>query len=1048
MPRPAPASLLVGTFLVLATELPAQRPTPPPTPPNVDTLLYHGMRYRMVGPYRGGRSTAVTGIAGRPHTFLMGTTGGGVWRTDDAGNSWTSLTDRYLDVGNIGALDVADTDPNVIYVGTGSACIRGNVSVGRGVWKSTDAGQTWRFVGLRESGAIGALVVHPADPNLVYVAALGHPFGRNPERGVFRSKDGGTTWEKVLYLNDSTGAVALAMNPANPRQIFAAMWRAERKPWTLISGSGESGLYVTADGGDTWKKVEGGLPTGLVGKIGVSVSPANPSRVWAIVEAKERPGLYRSEDGGASWSLVNAESRLHARAWYYNHVVAHPTEEHTVFVLNTPFLRSIDGGRTFEEIPVPHGDTHDLWINPRQPDIYALADDGGVVVTLNKGRTFSSMYNQPTAELYDVTVDNQFPYRIYGSQQDNSAISVRHRHRRHTLRPQEEWLYPAGCETGPIALHPDHPEVIWGGCYGGAINRLDLRTDSRRNVLLYPANPTRAVRDLRYRFQWVAPIVVSPHDPNEVYHASQFVHRTRDGGMTWETVSPDLTTNNKALQPFPGEPITGDNTGVEVFNTIFALVVSPHDPRTLWAGTDDGLVHLTRDGGRTWTNITPPGMPSLGTVNRIDVSASDPGRAYLAVQRYRMDDFRPYVFRTTDFGRTWTLLTDGRNGIPADHPVRVVRADPARPGLLYAGTEFGMFVSFNDGARWQRLQLNLPATPITDLRVHRGDLVVATQGRSFWVLDDLTPLRELAADPGRRTRVFTPRDAARTAAGEPLGEQDLTKPDPLPDGALIHYALVNSARSVHLVVTDAGGRTVREFSSDSARAADLRTARVPSDPGMHRVVWDLTYPGARPPRGISGGGPAVKAPPGVYQIRLTVDDITHQTAVRVTGHPLDTTFIRQTDYEEQFRVSWAVRDTLDQMYRAVDRIRSIRDQSRRAVERAAAAGRDTTRLRQLADTLVKDLDALEDELMKPGTGLTAPARLDAQYVTLLNYLTGFGGYGAGSTEGRPTAGALERQRDLDREWGSIRARLGALLQAGVGALNAEMARLGVEAVVP
>lgn len=637
--------------------------------------------------------------------------------------------------------------------------------------------------------------------------------------------------------------------------------------------------------------------------------------------------------------------------------------------------------------------------------------------------------------------------RIYGSQQDNSAISVRHQHRRHTLRPQEEWLYPSGCETGPIALHPDHPEVIWGGCYGGAINRLDLRTDSRRNVLLYPANPTRAVRDLRYRFQWVAPIVVSPHDPNEVYHASQYVHRTRDAGMTWETISPDLTTNNKALQPFPGEPITGDNTGVEVFNTIFALVVSPHDPGTLWAGTDDGQVQLTRDGGRAWTNITPPGMPPLGTVNRIDVSTSDPGRAYLAVQRYRMDDFRPYVFRTTDFGRTWTLLTDGRNGIPADHPVRVVRADPARPGLLYAGTEFGMFVSFNDGVRWQRLQLNLPATPITDLRVHRGDLVVATQGRSFWILDDLTPLRELAADPGRRTRLFTPRDAARTAAGEPLRELELSKPDPLPDGALIHYALVDAARSVRLVVTDAAARAVREFSSDSALAAEFRTPRLPSGAGLHRVVWDLTYPGARPPRASTGGGPNLKAPPGVYQIRLTVDGVTHQTAVRVTGHPLDTTFIGQADYEEQFRVSRAVRDTLDQIYRSVDRIRRARDQTARAVERAAAAGKDTTRLRQLADTLVKDLDTLEDELTKPGTGLTAPARLDAQYVTLLNYLTGLGGYGAGSTEGRPTAGALERQRDLDREWATLRRRLAALLQSGLAALNAEMARLGVEAIV-
>ena len=717
------------------------------SPVAVDPALYAGLSYRMVGPFRGGRATAVAGIAEQPNIFFMGTTGGGLWKTDDAGGHWTNVTDGFLNVGNIGAIDVADSDPRIIYVGTGSASIRGNSSVGRGVWKSSDGGATWRHLGLPESGAIGKLVVHPTNPDVVYVAALGHPFGRNPERGVYRTRDGGATWEHVLFLNDGTGAVTLSINPDNPDEIYAGMSRIERKPWTMISGGPDGGVYRTTDGGTSWRKLAGGLPMGNMGKVGVTVSPANPRRVWALVEAEPGGGLYRSDDRGATWTLVNTDKEVRGRPWYYGHVRADPVDPGKVYVMNVPLLRSTDGGATFKKIPVPHGDTHDIWINPRDPRVFGVSSDGGTQVTVNDGRTFSSVYNQPTAELYDLQVDNQVPYRLYGSQQDNSSISVLQRRLHNSLRPQQEWGYAAGCETGPVALHPDHPEIIFGGCYGGEINRQDLRNDTRVSVTVYPEATALAPRDKINRWQWLAPIVVSPHDPATVYHASQYLYRSRDRGNTWTRISPDLTTNDARYQAWPGEPITADNpNGAETFTTIYAVTPSPHDARTIWVGTDDGRLHITRDDGKRWADITPPGLPPLSTVNRIEVSPHAPGRAFVAAYRYKLDDFTPYIFRTENYGRTWTRIADGTNGIPASHPVRVVREDNERRGLLYAGTEFGLFVSFDDGKRWQSLQLNLPATPVMDLKVHRGDLAVATQGRSFWILDDLGPLRELAAD--------------------------------------------------------------------------------------------------------------------------------------------------------------------------------------------------------------------------------------------------------------------------------------------------------------
>ncbi|MEJ2540751.1 MAG: glycosyl hydrolase, partial [Gemmatimonadota bacterium] len=779
--------------------------------------LLSTLEYRSVGPFRGGRVTAVGGFGDRPGSFVMGTTGGGVWVTDDAGERWRNVTDDALDVGSIGAVEVAPGDPNVIYVGTGSAGIRGNVSIGRGVWRSTDRGDTWTFSGLPDAGLIGKIQVDPRDADVAFVAALGNPFAKNPERGVYRTRDGGESWDRVLFVADSVGAVDLVMDPSNPRVLYAGMWRAQRKPWTLVDASRDGGVWKTTDGGDHWTRLtdpsmDNGLPSRtLFGRIGLAVSPANPDRVWALINAPDpHGGIWRSDDGGDQWEKVNRDRRFRQRHWYYSHLEADPRDPNTIYVLNTGMYRSVDGGEDWERIQVPHGDVHDLWIQPGDPDAMVVGNDGGAQVSLNGGRSWSTMHNQPTAEFYRVEVDHQWPYRLYGAQQDNSTISVSSRVDG-DLSPEQDWYSVGGAESGHISVHP-HPDsahIVWAGNYIGQVDRVNLKTGERRNMILYPEmGDGVAPRDARYRFQWNAPILISRHDPGVVYHASQYVHRTTDGGMTWETISPDLTTDNEEQQGLPGGPLQVDHTGVEVYNTVFVLSESPDDPEELWAGTDDGRVHLTRDGGATWTEITPDDMPREGTVNSIDLSTRRPGRAVMAVYRYRDGDFRPYVFLTDDYGDDWDLLTDGENGIPEDHPVRVVREDPDRPGLFYAGTEFGMYLSFDEGDHWQPLQLNLPRTPVTDLRVHRQDLVVATQGRSFWILDDLTPLHGLRDEVTEEAlHLVPPRDVTLARFRATGGDR---APDDAANGVVLHFWIGSQVEGeVEIEVLDADGTVIR-----------------------------------------------------------------------------------------------------------------------------------------------------------------------------------------------------------------------------------------------
>lgn len=1036
----------------------------------VDSTFFAGMEYRMAGPYRGGRSTAVAGFPEKPSTYLMGTTGGGVWKTTNAGQSWNNISDGFFG-GSIGAVAVAHADPSVIYVGTGSACIRGNTSTGHGAYRSMDGGKTWSFVGLPEAGQIGDIQVHPKDANVVYVAALGHPFGKNPERGVYRSTDGGDSWEHVLALSDSTGVVDLSLNPQNPREIYAAAWSGIRKPWAIRSGSRDGGVYKSTDGGDSWQRLENGLPHDLVGKTAVSVSPANPDRVWAMVEARApEGGLYRSDDAGRSWQRVNRDRDLRQRAYYYIHVNADPQDENTVYVLNVGMHKSVDGGKSFERIQVPHGDVHDLWINPHDPTQMVVANDGGGQVSVDGAASWSTYYNQPTAEFYSVTVDDGFPYRLYAPQQDNSTISVP-AWTPGDISPEQYWKSVGGCETGPIALDPSDPNIIYAGCYGGVITRFNQETQAARNVMVYPQLQLgQAPKDLKERFQWVSPIVVSPHDPQKIYHASQHVHRTTDGGHSWTTISPDLSTDTPMHQEFGGGPITNEGTGVEVYNTVFALTESPHATGTLWAGTDDGRIHITRDDGGSWTEITPPGMPEQGTVSSIVVSPHAAGTAYVAVYRYRMDDFTPYAFKTTDYGQSWVRLTDGENGIPEDHPVRVVREDPERQGLLYAGTEFGLFVSFDDGSSWQSLQLNLPVTPITDLEVKDTDLVVATQGRSFWILDDLGTLRQFtdeATDAGRH--LFQPDDAYLVTA-DSGGEG--TWPEGPTNGAVIAYYFDEAPTgTVTLEILDDQGEVLRRVTSDSsttvgpdpekmvemeaserererARRARIEIAEadrfqaetfvreeegpLPKKAGMNRYVWNLRTQGLDAPAdavvwGFTGG---VKVVPGTYTARLTTNGQTMTRTFEVMKDPRRDD-VTQEDLEEQFALGREIGATLDEVYAALETLRRTRTQVLTIAEQAERGGygRD---LITAADTLAGTLSAVERTIIQTRAEsfqdvINYPPRLDNQLAYLYGYVAG--------PDGRPTEGARQRYQDLQAEWADVRSRLQALMETEVAAFN-------------
>jgi photosystem II stability/assembly factor-like uncharacterized protein len=896
------------------------------------------LRYRMAGPLRGGRVTTVTGVPSQPSTYYMGSTGGGVWKTTNAGATWTNVSDNYFAAASMGAVEVSLSNPAIVYAGTGSSKIRSNVSIGRGMYKSTDAGKSWTFIGLRDTGQISTIRIHPTNPDIVYAAALGNPFGDNPERGVYKTIDGGRNWKKILYVNDKIGAADVELDPSDPNTIYACMWRAERKPWTIISGGfQEGGIYKSTDGGASFAKLAGGLPNELFGRANVAISAANPKRIYALIEAKPGAGLYRSEDSGATWTLINGAGNLITRPFYYTTLGVDPNNADALYVGNEAWLKSTDGGKTFRRTPpIPHGDSHDVWINPKNSNYMIQANDGGANVSLDGGATWSTQANQPTAEMYQVAVDNQYPYRIYGAQQDNTTVIVPSR----PLGNGQTFRNGPGCETGPIIPDPVVPDVVYGSCKG-QFSRQDLRTNNEARYWigaqsLY-GNPGT---ELQYRFQRVSPMEVSPHDPKVIYYGSQFVHRTRNGGVNWEKISPDLTAYPLGVpQEASGGPITRDATGEEVYSTLYSIRESPAQRGVIWAGSNDGPIHVTRDDGRTWTKVTPAGLPEGGRVQNIEPSPLRAGTAYVAVHRYLLGDFKPYMYRTDDYGKTWTLII---KGFAPDEPVRVVREDPDRAGLLYAGTEFGIYISFDNGANWQSFQINLPVTPVTDLRVAHKDLIVATQGRSFWILDNLTPLHQMKGDAlVTDNTLFAPRVAIRTPAqgaleGVSRGDGGLVYPRP---GAMIDYYAPTALGELKLEILDAAGKVIRTITSAPAQAGVERApAAEPDDEddprprgapavldasaGMHRFTWDLRAPGPWQSRTRPEGPNGPVVPPGAYTVRLTAGSWTQTQPLTVIEDPRVTASgVTDADLREQYEHNVKVRQLVSDVNQAVARLR-------------------------------------------------------------------------------------------------------------------------------
>ncbi len=982
------------TIAVVQGQTPAPaRAVPAGTPPvrmmnAVDPALFNGLRYRQIGPSRGGRVTAVTGVPSQPATFYMGAASGGLFRTTDSGATWTPLTDGKVPVGSMGAIAVADSDPNIIFLGTGSDGVRSNVSTGRGVYKSTDAGATWTFVGLYNVGQIGAIRIHPTNPNIVWLSATGDMFKANTERGVFKTTDGGATWKKVLYLTDTLGAMDVEIQPGNPNVVYAWMSRLERKPWSIISGGKDGGFYKSTDGGETFAKIATGLPAGLIGKANLAVTAAKPDRIYALIEALPGGGFYRSDDAGVTWANTgapaNTQTSMLQRPFYYTTLGADPTNADLVFAGAEGFFKSTDGGRTFTSFRTPHGDNHDIWVSPKDGNVMIQANDGGANVSRDGGRTWSSQNNQLTAEIYGMWVDNQFPFKIYGAQQDTSngfIISSQ-------ADPMNlaDWRNGPGCETGPVLPHPRDPNIVYGSCKG-QYQWMNLKTGQSKNYWiggqsLY-GNPAR---DLVLRFQRVSPMATSPHDPEVLYYGSQHLHRTRDKGATWETISPDLTANDPCCQGVSGEPITRDVTGEEFYSTLYAITESPLEPGVIWTGANDGPFHVTTNKGKTWTNITPKDLPPGGRVQWIDASPHRRGSAYFAVYRYLLGDYAPYLYRTDDYGKTWTKLTDGKNGIPADWPTRVVREDPGRAGLLYTGTEFGLFISFDNGAHWQSFQLNMPTTPITDIRIHQHNLLVSTQGRSIWSLDNVTALHQLVNVPNA-PQVFKPRDGYRTRANpDRLGPQiDYYLPagaglKPGPNAGPVAGPIV-------IEILDAKGALVNRYSSDTPAPAGGSGGRggrggggagaaataPPDDPdaamnegrtgrggaapvlarvtkleGMNRFVWDVRHQ--------NGLG----APPATYQARVTIEGKMYVQPMTVLIDPLlAEEGLTAADIQGQFDHNSRMRELVTAVTQAVTRVRAAQASLK------GAAGADAEKAKQV-DAIAAKLLTEAVRYGKPG----------------------------------------------------------------------------------
>ncbi len=1075
----------------------------------VDPALYSSLEWRLIGPYRGGRVVAVAGDPVHSQIFYFGSTGGGVWKTTDGGIYWQNVSDGFFKRASVGAIAIAESDPNVIYVGMGESCIRSNVSHGDGVYKSTDGGKSWTHLGLADTRHIAKVSIHPENPDLVYVAALGHAHGPNAERGVYRSADGGKTWERVLFRSENAGASDLAMDPNNPRILYAAFWEARRYPHTLVSGGEDSGIFKSTDGGDTWTEItrNAGLPKGMLGKIGIAVSPAQRDRLWALIEAEDG-ALFRSDDGGETWQRLSEERNLRQRAWYYMHIYAHPQDPETLWVLNVQAWKSIDGGRTFFDIGIPHGDHHDLWIDPRDPQRMIEGNDGGACVTFNGGETWSSIYNQPTAEFYHVITDTQVPYRVYGAQQDNTTISVPSRSS-HAGITQSDCYDVGGGESGYIAVRPDDPNIVYAGNYQGYLTRYDHRMRQSQNIAVWPELASGwGAKDQKYRFQWTAPILLSPHDPHILYTTGNHVFRSMDEGRSWEMISPDLTRNDVTKQEPSGGPITKDNTGAEYYDTIFAFAESPLQRGLFWAGSDDGLIHISRDDGKSWKNVTPGELPEWALISIIEPSPHDPATAYVAATRYKLDDFQPYLFKTHDYGETWTKIT---GGIPDNEFTRAIREDPERRGLLYAGTEMGIYVSFDDGGHWQSLRLNLPVVPIHDLVVKDSDLVVATHGRAFWILDDITPLRQASQEvQDSPTYLFRPRPAVRfmtlegfsrpPTAGKffrmtgatmitvlqkkkPDGETvniNLDAGQNPPDGVIVYYYLKEKPEGkVSLAFLDAQGNEIRMYSSEekpeqAERASaeesspvapwsesgseetapqveepqvekEKKEPRVVKEAGMHRFVWNLRYPDPKKVEGYVASEAALAG--------SLVPPGTYQVRLTVGDQSQVETFeVRKdprvpatdSDLQAQFELRRKVQDKLSETHDAINMIRSIQRQVE-DWEQRTRENKDYEAVSKSARSVKEKLTPIEEELIQ----VKAKSRQDTlNYPAKLNAKLATLAGTIASADAAPTRQEYELFDDLVARIDVQLKRLQEVIETDLANFNRLIRELDVPAVIP
>ena len=979
----------------------------------VDSIIFEVGNWRDIGPFRGGRSTASTGITDDDQVYYMGTTGGGLWKTEDAGISWQNISDGFFNTSSVGAVAVSESDNNIVLVGMGESPVRGVMtSSGDGVYKSVDGGDTWTHLGLENTKHISQVRIHPSDPDIIYVSAQGSPYAGTEDRGIYRTYDGGKNWEKVLYVDANSGAVDLAMDYNNPRILYASFWDHQRLPWYVRSGGEGSGIWKSTDGGDTWKKLNQGLPKSVMGKIGITVSRANPKLVYAIIESEEG-GLYRSDDAGESWRLVNDERVLRARSWYYMHIYADPSDENVVYVLNAPMMKSIDGGKTFVNIPVPHGDNHYLWINPKDSDIMINSNDGGSNISFNGGKSWSTQKNQPTSQFYRVNVDNRFPYWVYGGQQDNSSVAIKSSSFSNGISWKDWIAGVGGCETAYVAFDKNNPVLMYAGCYQGIITEYSLDLDNTKDIMAYPSMGLGEPSDeQKYRFNWNAPILVSEHDPNTIYHAANKLLKTSDRGISWEEISPDLTKNDKGNLGPGGGPITNEGAGGEVYHTIYYIAESPHNKEVIYTGADDGLIHITKDGGKNWVDITPDIQEGL--INSIEVSPHDPATVYIAFNRYKFDDFRPYILKSIDYGNTWSVHN---SGIEENSFVRVVREDKVKEGLLYAGTERGIYLSVDGGSNWSKWQRNLPIVPITDLVVHQNDLVVSTQGRGFWIFDDLTPLHEISDNlKSENVHMFDVEDnhkvlySAMRRQG-PLGKNPYY-------GTEIKYFIRDYDPADSLVMSieirDEEGSLVRSFSSSS----EYISKKIDLKQGYSSLRWGGDVEGFVPPKGVmtprgsDGYIQSFNVTPGKYNVTFTYGDYSKSSEFNILPDPRSS--VTDNNYNAKGNLLNKIHEDIKSIYESLDRMQDVRSQLNDLNERLQTGYED---IKNLSEETISLVDKVESQLISPRQKtfqdvINFRNQLDAQFLDLLNTVNG--------NIPPLTEGELERFDDLHLNWLTVK----------------------------